>query len=527
VVVSVGIAKLLAGPVASALADRAKVQVLGSGQRRALQKAVRKAAEAASGRYPSVSHLEIDLLSDPEVIKEVVGAATDERAGEWPTATKRWVAVYGGAPLPELRRFLDDLASELGSRLRGEKELQPIFLVGRTDVLVKGQGEILTHTGALLAKVADLSELTAAMADPVRAIRFDDKLSADLVHGADVIIGALSKMSQGPIGAGVNLEVALTDGQPHLRLNARPGARVEMTLSAQASDTPEGRARLEALAAAMRNNEDLDIPEAEVQLLIDGVPVGLPGRVHATSRPTRRRQRVVLEFKANGLTRERFLIDLETWATPAGELRAESPENAVGPLLVDLTIDQAKTLKLSYRGNPAGASVSRQLKMARLGRHLKRGCRFEVWFVELDVAAGGLLPPQPNWDEADRATKAFALFDEVQRRLGAEIGTIEELTELDISYLRMAKRFLDTGRALWPFSGGTFTAETYSEPHVPDGAARALTADDRRAPLADAHPLRVDDDRPACRLCCARVVGRGRIHGSAAGIVNRQARFGY
>lgn len=56
------------------------------------------------------------------------------------------------------------------------------------------------------------------MADPVRAIRLDDKLSADLVHGADVIIGALEKMSQGPIGAGVNLEVALTDGQPHLRL---------------------------------------------------------------------------------------------------------------------------------------------------------------------------------------------------------------------------------------------------------------------------------------------------------------------
>jgi enoyl-CoA hydratase/carnithine racemase len=457
------VAAHLLDPLRSAVVAKAKGAVLGDAQESALRAALRGAAEATCARLPSIAHLSIDLLADDTVVTEVVDAATGQGDAKWSAADTRWRGLYETEPPDALGAFLLDLATELERRLRGNRDLQPLFLIGRTDVLVEGQDRLLTGNETLISTVSDLVERTAALNDPVRAIRQDDKIGDDLFHGSEVLGHVMSKIAAGRVGRALDIEASLAQGAPSFRLNPRPGTKVEMTLTKTVPNTPEGRAQLEALRAAQERNEDLDISDAQVDLLIDGVPVGFAGPVHALSRSARRRQRALLEFRTRGLKPERFLLDLDTYTAPDGGLRGESPEDTVAPLLIDLTIGQGGKSRLSYRGNPAGVSVRRQLKMARLGRHLKRGCRFEVWFAELDVSITGNLTPQAGWEDSDRAATAFALFDELQRRLGVDVGVIEELTALDLAYLRMGKRLLDRGRARWPFRGGTFTAHSTSE----------------------------------------------------------------
>lgn len=435
----------------SAATRRIKTASLGGAQVRALEVAVRQSSEAVTGRHPELAAIsaEIDLMSDDSVVNEVVAAATGERAVDWIAAGRRWRDLYGTEPPAGFLPLLRDLAEELSGRLRGDPELQMVFLVSATSLLVDRTAEIGYRVDAIRDDVA-------AQWDPVRAVRArGEEIGNDLDLVSKNLGQVGLEMSRGPLRA-IDLDVSLTETGAAFHIKPKAGTDVTVSLTMKALNSPDGRDQLASLRSAFDGDDKFEIPEAEVVLETGGIPFRFPSPVRVSAEPIRARHRAVLEFRGRGLSVERFLVDLDI-ASVDGNLRGETSSDTPNSLRVRFEGAAGGVMRFNFAGNPDVATVRTQVKMARLGRHLKRGAKVILWFAEMDVAATSKLPPNSAYDASDRDHEILKLFEEVQRRVGAEVSQVDELTPGDVIDLRMAKRLLDTGRATLPGRGGTFT----------------------------------------------------------------------
>lgn len=460
----------LGSAAAVALLAHARGAVLGQPQRRALDTATRQAAEQAATRHPSIAQIsaDIDLLSDEAVGEEVVRRATGHVDVDWRATVDRWKLLYGTDPDDELAAFMADLAGELERRLRGNPELQPLFLVERSDVLIETQE-------AISSEVAALGERTGALVDPVKAVRFQGaRVGRDLRLAAEIIGQVGAEISEGPLGQAANIHVSLTSTGSTFTLEPKPGADLRLTLQYRAADAAHGRDDVDAIRSAIEQGRDIDIQDAEVQLFANGVPIAFSGPVHASSRPVSTQHQAVIVFRARGLPPERFLVALDLSASLDGSVHGESRPDSPSPLRVEVSIAPGRKTGAKFRASKEGLTVRRQVKIARLSRHLARGCRVDLWFAELDISLSAVLPAQGGAADADYWARALALFEEVQLRVGVDVGQVEELTPLDVAYLRMAKRFLMSGSATFPGRGGSITMRTDTDltAHVPTTAIR-------------------------------------------------------
>jgi hypothetical protein len=480
----------LLNALASAGAKRLKTAALGGTQQRALEGAVQQSSEAVAARHAELAAIsaEIDLMSDDAVVAEVVAAATGERAADWTAAGQHWYELYGTESPTGLPALLQDLADELSRRLRGDPDLQMVFLVSATGLLVERTAEIGD-------KVDSLREGIAAQVDPVRAVRArGDEIERDLGLVSNIFGQVGAEMSRGLLRE-IDLDVSLTQAGTSFRIKPKAGADVTVTLTMKAPNTPEGRARMESLRTAMEHGEPVDIPDAQVAFEAGGVPFPFPTPVRASARAATARHHAVLEFQARGLPAERFFVDLDI-ANVGGKLRGESAPDTTSLLRVELEDLGADAAKFRFTGNADVATVRNQLKMARLGRHLKRGGKLSLWFVEMDFVRTTSFPANPAYDLSDRDHEIMKLFEEIQRMVGAEVGQVDELTPADVADLRMAKRLLDTGWATLPGRGGTFTTTTGDDIRLNVGARsvkrgrlQLRTVEPNRALHLSRHPL--------------------------------------
>lgn len=454
--VNVDLSAILAGRVVSVFlsagAMRAKVAVLGEPQQRALERAVRGAAEVAGAGFPELGAIsvDIDLLSDDAVVADVLHAAADARVPDLAAASERWSELYETEPPRELIGFLQGLAVELGKRIRGDPALQTLFLVRAADTLID-------QTETIVGEISALREGVQAQTDPVRAVRYrGEDIGADLGLLSDIVGTVGEAMARGPLGASLErLDVSLTGEGASFRLNPKPGADIRVKLTTTAPDTPEGRERIAALRRAVESGDAVEFPDVEITMSADGVPIAFPSPINASASLAAVRHRAVLEFRARGLSPERFLIDLDVKVVD-GHLQGETAQDTTSWLGVWFKDAPAGSRNFGFRPVAEALSVRQQVKIARLGRHLKRGGRLTLWFAEMDAEMHASFGPNADYQSADKDARILGLFEEVQRRLGAEVAQVEELTPLDVAYLAMAKRLLDRGRAIWPGRGGTF-----------------------------------------------------------------------
>jgi hypothetical protein len=462
---------------------------LGRPQERALGKAVAQSVGAVIGRHPEIAAIsaEIDVV-DTDVVREIVAVASGAAPTGWEVAHARWATLYETEAPATLDSFLTDLADELGRRLRGDPELQPLFVVNAADVIV-------ARTDALQSGIDVLDTKLDAIVDPVASVRLrGDAVGRDLGLASNIIGQVGAEMARGPLRA-LDVDVSLREAGTSFRLSPRRGSDLRVNVTSKPPESPEDRRRLDEIMAAMQRGDAFEIPDADVVFEAGGVPMKLPGRVTASAGPTVARHRAVIEFRGGRLPAERFLVDLWIRAVD-GHIRGESPPETRSLLRVSFEDAGGGAARFRFNGNPDVATVATQVKLARLCRHLKRGAKVTIWFVEMDFERSVTLPPDSTYDSADADHEVLKLFEEVQRRVGAEVAQVEQLTPADVSDLRMAKRLLDRGRATLPGRGGTFTTTTGDDiranvpaSQVKNGRVALITREPEWTLQLTTHPL--------------------------------------
>jgi len=455
-----GVSGVIGRRLASGVAQRLKVAALGEPQRRAVEGAVRQKSEAVTARHPAIAQIsaDIDLFGSPTVVDEVIGRASNREVGAWPAASARWQQLYGTEPTDEMRSFLEDLASELGPTLRSHPELQDVFLVHSAD--------------ATADAIRTLGDRVDAQTNPVKAVRYrGEEIGADFGLVSEILGQVGAEMSRGPLGS-IEVDATLTGEGARFHIRPKAGADVRFNFTVEVPNTEEGRLQLSHIRDALyRGVEPVALPGGTVELMAEGKKVGSREFAKATVEPAVLSHRAFLEFRSRGLKPECFLVDLEV-RPGLGAVHAQSPKGTTRLLRAQLVIEASGQIQVHFEANTAGLTVSRQLKLARLGRHLKRGCSVLLWIEESDVLALTTMPPNPVHEAADRLTSVLTLFEEVRRRSATEVETVEEITSLDLAWLHSAKRLLDTGEAWAPGRGGTFTSRSEDDPrpNVPESS---------------------------------------------------------
>lgn len=211
--------------------------------------------------------VEIDLLGDDAVVAEVLAATI--RPTDWGAAKARWAALYGTVPPDELVAFLDAGAAALRARVQASPTLQG------------------TWTAQALERVAgDVDEIAAVLRDPRVAVRLaGDRLRTDLSFAVEVASELGAQIAGGHLAGLVDLRFAITGGDRTVIMQPRPGVDLTVTLTKRAPDTPEGRAEIERLQAAVLSGMGFEADGVDFRMEAGGLIIveELGGRVEASA----------------------------------------------------------------------------------------------------------------------------------------------------------------------------------------------------------------------------------------------------
>jgi hypothetical protein len=430
---------------------RAAAAVFGSTQQRAIERAVRQACQEAGAAHPALASIsaDIDVVADDRVVAELIARSVSGDVGPLAAADMRWSEIYETPPPTELGALMTDVAAALRRRLRGDPDLQPIYVA-------TGIGQLLDASSKQGPQLDRIVELLQAKVNSVEAIKVEgERIGADLGYATQVLGEVGVAVARGPLGA-LDLGVALSGTGASVHIQPRPGHQVEVHVTVRFPQTPEGKARMEAWQKAMRDGAPFELTDTEIQLVVDGIPVQLPGPLKVEAGRAVRRARAVLEFRSAGLQPERFPLVLEMARVGDG-VEAETPADSQSLLGVKYRHRLSGESSMSFRNGRDVSSVKEQLKLARVARHLRRGGETSLWFEDFDATTTAQRPSSAKHDRADDEYRILELFEEIQRRVGVEVTAVDELTPEDVALLETAKRLLDRGQATLPGRGGTIT----------------------------------------------------------------------
>ena len=431
------------GAVVRAGAARLRTVALGRSQQRALEIAIRDSAAGAARTFPRISDIsaEIDPLADAAAAEELLAAAVERRHAEWPAADSAWRNLYGSEPAEDWHPFLAALASDLGDRIRGHPDLQPVFQVHAVDLL--------------LERSASLETSIAALRDPVTAIKLGgDEFAHDFELLANVIGEAWEAARRGPLGQAADILAHLSsEGGAHLSIKPKAGpGQLTLRFSLPPPLTPEEEVQYREIDAAVRRGEDVQIPRVMIRATAGGTPIHFPEGMAASSGPTRTRRHALLEFRSTGLGIERVPLELEAWMRADGTLVARSPADSHDLVAVDFEAADGRATA-NFRSIAPQSTVREQLKATRLAAMLERGCRITLWFADTDTSLEVKVGPDARYAGSAGDAQVLALFVEVQRRAGVEVGQVNQLTPQDVADLHFARDLLTRGHV--PLGRGT------------------------------------------------------------------------
>lgn len=445
--------------VAAALATRAVVTALVVGarrlevvaldqrERRALRNVVRVSIGEAALAHPAIAEIsaDIDLAGREEVIDELFAASAPNRRMQWPRTRDAWAELYGGSAPDALIDLMSDAAADMRIRLQRSTVLRPLWSTLAME-------QISNQVNAVETK---LDQIT----DPAAAIRFrGPEITRDPMQAISVAGALAEQLARGEPGNLLSVEAVGTDGS--VRIHLQPGVELEMTVTKKVPDTPDGRAELERLNAAMATGEPIDMGEVSIETRLSGRAVQLfPETGHLSAGPSTRQVQVVLTVtSATREIEERLVLACE--ATRIGDaIHLVARSGSRGLLRADVEL-HLPTRRATFRFRLAERGQLRladQILLHRVLAAFARGGAIEMYLVEFDLNSRTEFGPQVDFVAADAALPGLELLAGVYSMSGIAPEPVESFSGQDVALLGWARQLLTTNEAPMIAAGGSVT----------------------------------------------------------------------